>query len=390
MPASAITAFSVVNSPICGGPGPACMTDAMSNDPTLNWYDKNRGVTTPDADASIDPGCLSQWMSSHVEGFSGKPAIRKFNGGQSNPTYLIETANGDYVLRRRPAGALLARAHAVDREFRVLRAMGAAGFVVPRVIALCRDENVIGSAFYVMERVNGRIFWDTRFLDVPREERMKYFNAMNATIAQLHSYDPAALGLGDYGAPGHFVERQINRFARQYEADPDAGRLDLMDRLIEWLRANLPAQDSAAVCHGDFKSDNVIFHPTESRIIAVLDWELSTIGDPVADFAFHAMIYRMDPRVSSGLLGVDLAALAIPTEAQYVESYCTRTGRRSLPNYEYLLAFNFFRLAAIVHGIRGRVNRGTASSRHAKDASSHFDLLVESGWTQARRAEAQN
>jgi aminoglycoside phosphotransferase (APT) family kinase protein len=228
-----------------------------------------------------------------------------------------------------------------------------------------------------MEMVEGRIFWDATFPEVSREERPAYFDAMNATLAQLHAFDPAAIGLGDYGKPGNYFARQIGRWSKQYLADDLAGRNADMDALVEWLPTAIPEGDESSVVHGDFRCDNMIFHPTEPRVVAVLDWELSTLGHPLADFAFHAMMYRMPPEIVAGLKGADLAALNIPSEAEYVAAYCRRTGRAAIPEYEFAVAFNLFRLAAIFHGIKGRVLRGTAASAHAADRAAAFPRLAE-------------
>jgi aminoglycoside phosphotransferase (APT) family kinase protein len=241
---------------------------------------------------------------------------------------------------------------------------------------LCTDDGVIGTMFYVMDMVEGRIFWDNSFPDVRREDRPLYFDAMNAVMAQLHSFDPHAIGLGDYGKPGNYFARQIGRWTKQYLADEQAGRNPDMDALVEWLPENIPAGEESSVVHGDMRCDNMIFHPTEPRVLAVLDWELSTLGHPLADFAYQTMMYRMPPSIVPGLAGADLAALNIPSEADYVAAYCARTGRDSIPNYEFYIAFNLFRLAAIFHGIKGRVLRGTAASAQAAERAEAFPLLA--------------
>jgi aminoglycoside phosphotransferase (APT) family kinase protein len=242
----------------------------------------------------FDVAALERWMARMVEGFAGPLAVEQFKGGQSNPTYKLITPERSYVLRRKPPGRLLPGAHAVDREYRVISALGRQGFPVARAYALCLDENVVGTAFYVMEMVEGRIFWDPAFRGVPREERPFYFDAMNETIARLHSIEPEAAGLGDFGKPGNYFERQIARWSQQYEGDAEAGRVAAMDRLVEWLPRNIPADEpEARIIHGDFRCDNMIFHPTEPRVLAVLDWELSTLGHPLADFSYHLMMYRM-------------------------------------------------------------------------------------------------
>jgi len=338
--------------------------------------DANAGTTAVREGYRFDEAALAGWMAANVAGFAGPLTVEQFKGGQSNPTYKLVTPGHAYVLRRKPPGELLKGAHAVEREARVLSALGGAGFPVAHVHGLCTDDDVIGTWFYVMDMVEGRIFWDATFAEVSRDERPAYFDAMNATIAQLHGIDHEAVGLGDYGKPGNYFERQIGRWSKQYLADTDAGRDPDMDRLIAWLPANIPAGDETAIVHGDFRCDNMIFHPTEPRVLAVLDWELSTLGHPLADFAYHAMMYRMPPHIVAGLAGADLAALNIPAEADYVAAYCRRTGRAAIPAYEFYIAFNLFRLAAIFHGIKGRAIRGTAASAHALERAKNFPTLA--------------
>lgn len=337
--------------------------------------------------AGLDEGRLAEWMAANVDGFSGPLTVARFSGGQSNPTFRLGTPRKDYVLRRKPPGQLIKGAHAIDREARILAALAPTGFPVPRVYGLCLDDAVIGSWFYVMELVEGRIFWDATFPDVSRAERPAYFDAMNETLARLHTVDHAELGLTDFGRPGNYFERQIARWSKQYLEDTDAGRDPHMDRLIEFLPAHIVTDDEAAVTHGDFRCDNMIFHATEPRVVAVLDWELSTIGHPLADFAYNAMMYRMPPHIV-GLGGADLAALNIPSEAEYVAAYCRRTGRESMPGYDFFVAFNFFRIAAIFHGIKGRAIRGTAASAQARERASVFPELAALAWTQAQKVDA--
>jgi aminoglycoside phosphotransferase (APT) family kinase protein len=292
-------------------------------------------------------------------------------------------------MRRKPPGKLLPGAHAVDREYRVIEALGRQGFPVAQALGLCLDEEVIGTAFYVMEMVEGRIFWEASFPEVPDAERPAYFDAMNATIAQLHMIDPEAAGLGDYGKPGNYFERQIGRWSKQYFGDVEAGRIASMDRLADWLPQNIPADDGEArIIHGDFRCDNMIFHPTEPRVNAVLDWELSTLGHPLADFSYHLMMYRMPAGMTAGLAGMDLAALNIPSEEEYVAAYCARTGRSGIADLDFYIAFNMFRLAAILHGIKGRIARGTAASAHADKMVAGLESLADLAWEQARLAGA--
>ncbi len=325
----------------------------------------------------FDESSLLNWMKNNVDGFSGPLSIEQFKGGQSNPTYKLITPGHSYVMRRKPPGQLLKSAHAVDREYRVITALHGAGFPVARTYGLCTDESVIGTWFYVMDCVEGRVIWDTSFPDVPKTERAAYFDAMNATLAQLHTIDHEKIGLGDYGKTGNYFERQIGRWSKQYLADEAAGRVADMDKLVEWLPSHIPTGDESTIVHGDFRCDNMIFHPSEPRVLAVLDWELSTLGHPLADFTYHLMMYRMPPGITAGLVGTDLAAAGIPSEQEYVARYCERTGRDGIENLSFYLSFNMFRLAAILHGIKGRVARGTAASAHAKQMASFVEPLAE-------------
>jgi len=337
----------------------------------------NTGTTAVREGYAFDEAALEGWLAAHVEDYAGPLRVEQFKGGQSNPTYKLLTPRASYVLRRKPPGEILKGAHAVEREAKVLTALHAQGFPVAKVHGLCTDEAVIGTWFYVMEMVEGRIFWDATVPGVSNAERAAIFDAMNATIAQLHSYDPSAIDLGDYGRPGNYFARQVGRWSKQYREDEAAGRNADMDAVIEWLEAKMPADDGASsVIHGDFRIDNMIFHPTEPRVLAVLDWELSTLGHPLADFAYHAMMYHMPPHIVAGLGGADIAALGIPGEADYVAAYCRRTGREGLPDYRYYMAFNFFRLAAIFHGIKGRVIRGTAANAQARERAEAFPELA--------------
>ena len=338
----------------------------------------------------FDTGRLAEWMEREVSGFAGPLSVEQFRGGQSNPTYKLTTPGRCYVLRRKPPGKLLPGAHAVDREYRVIQALGRQNFPVAQALGLCLDEEVIGTQFYVMEMVEGRIFWEAALPQVPREERPAYFDAMNAVLAQLHSVDPGAAGLGDYGKPGNYFERQIGRWSKQYLGDVEAGRIEAMDKLVEWLPQNAPSDDGETrVIHGDFRCDNMIFHAIEPRILAVLDWELSTLGHPLADFSYHLMMYRMPSELFTGLAGLDLAALNIPSEAEYVAAYCRRTGRDGIEHLDFYMAFNMFRLAAILHGIKGRLTRGTAASAHAEKTVEGLEPLAQLAWEQARRAGAR-
>ena len=351
---------------------------------------QNSGTGAVRAGQAFDVGALECWLRDHVEDYAGPLTVEQFRGGQSNPTYKLITPARAYVLRRKPSGLLLPGAHAVEREYRVITALGEQGFPVAKSYGLCEDEAVIGTAFYVMEMVEGRIFWNVAFPEVSGAERPAYFDSMNATIAALHLIDPGAAGLGDYGRPGNYFARQIGRWSKQYEGDVEAGRVAAMDRLVGWLPANIPSDEPLPrVIHGDFRCDNMIFHPTEPRVLAVLDWELSTLGHPLADFSYHLMMYRMPAGITTGLVGQDLAALNIPDEADYVAAYCARTGRDSIPDLDFYMAFNLFRLAGIVHGIKGRVVRGTAASAHAASMAASLEPLAELAWAQAVKAGAR-
>jgi aminoglycoside phosphotransferase (APT) family kinase protein len=348
----------------------------------------NTGTSQVREGYGVDVERLTGWMRSHVPEFEGPLVISQFKGGQSNPTYRLDTPRRAYVMRRKPPGDLLKGAHAVEREARVLSAVRLQGFPVPYVYGLCTDAEIIGTWFYVMDLVEGRIVWDARFPDVTREERGAHFDAMNMAIAHLHSIDIDKAGLRDFGKSSNYYQRQIARWSRAYLDDVDAGSDHFMEKLVEWLPDHVPHGGETTIVHGDFRCDNMIFATAEARIEAVLDWELSTLGNPVVDFANHAMMYRMPPHIVAGLVGADLEALGIPSEAAYIESYCRRTGRQALTDYQFALAFNFFRLAAIFHGIKGRAMRGTAASVRAKERAMVFPELARIAWEQAEQAGA--
>jgi aminoglycoside phosphotransferase (APT) family kinase protein len=289
------------------------------------------------------------------------------------------------VLRRKPPGKLLPSAHAVDREYRVISALHGAGIPVARTYALCQDDGVIGTAFYIMEYVEGRVLWDGSLPGMQREERRAIYDELNRVIAALHQVDYIAVGLGDFGKPGNYLERQIARWSKQYRAS-QTENIEAMERLMEWLPQHIPPGDDTCIVHGDYRLDNVIYHPSEPRILAVLDWELSTLGHPLADFAYHCMGWRLTPGEFRGIGELDLAALGIPSEAEYVAMYCRRTGRSAIPNWDYYLAYNMFRLAAILQGIMGRVVDGTASSQHAIESGRRARPMAEAGWRQVGRS----
>ena len=340
---------------------------------------------------AFDNARLEAWMAQHVQGFHGPLSVDKFPGGQSNPTFHIHTPDRDYVLRRKPPGNLLPSAHAVDREYRVISALAKTGVPVARSYALCEDDSVIGTAFYIMDYVAGRILWDPTLPGMKAGERAAIFDEMNRVMAALHTVDYGAVGLGDYGKPGNYLERQVARWSKQYKAS-ETEKIEAMDNLIAWLPQNIPAGDETRVVHGDFRLDNVIFHASEPRILAVLDWELSTLGHPLVDFAYHCMTWRLSPGQFRGLVGVDFRSLGIPGEAEYVAAYCRRTGRAAIAakDWEYYLAFNMFRLAGIIQGIMARALQGNASSAEAIETGKRTRPLAEEAWRQVERITQQS
>ena len=349
-------------------------------------FDQFTGVKPVEDRHRIDTARLDAWMRAHVEGYAGGLVIEQFKGGQSNPTYRLSAGGRRYALRRKPPGKLLPSAHAVDREYKVTRALHAAGFPVARPHALCEDEGVIGTMFYVMDCVEGRVLWDQSLPGMAPADRRAIWDELNRVIAQLHGIDVVRAGLADFGRPGNYIARQVDRWTKQYRASETAP-IAAMDRLIEWLPKNIPAGDETCVVHGDFRLDNTIFHPGEPRILAVLDWELSTLGHPLADFAYHAMSWHIPPGQFRGIAGLDHAALGIPGEAEYVATYCRRTGRGEIDpsTWDYYVAYNLFRLAAILQGIARRALDGTAASAHAADAGHRAPLLAELGWKQVEK-----
>lgn len=337
----------------------------------------------------INTDNLTNWFKANVIGFEGPLSASKFAGGQSNPTFRIDTPTKSYVLRRKPMGKTLPGAHAIDREYRIMTALGSIGFPVPKTYGLCVDDEVIGSMFFVMEMVEGRIFWDPTFPEIEKPQRHKYYAAMNETIARLHMVNFEKIGLGDYGKSGQFVARQIALWSRQYQSDSDAGPVAAMDRLVKWLPENIPIEDETSLAHGDFRCDNMIFHPSEPKVIAVLDWELSTLGNPIADFTYHLMPYRMPRGMHTGMMGVDLAELGIPSEEEYIAQYCQATKRKKIENVDFYIAFNMFRLVAILHGIKGRYIRGNASNAQAASLIEKMEPMAEAAWAQAVKAGAE-
>ncbi|MFD1190657.1 MULTISPECIES: phosphotransferase family protein [Phenylobacterium] len=331
----------------------------------------------------FDEAALAAWMQANVEGFEGPLEVRQFKGGQSNPTYQLVTPAKKYVMRRKPPGKLLPSAHAVDREFKVISALHPTGFPVAKPYGLCVDEGVIGTMFYVMDMVEGRILWDQSLPQYEPAERHAIYMAKLKTLADLHNTDYQAVGLGDYGKPGNYMGRQVDRWTKQYRAS-ETVKLEDMERLIEWLPQSVPNQDRTSVVHGDYRLDNMVLHPTEARVTAVLDWELSTLGDPLADFTYLLMNW-----VNGSIATIpDLKAHGIPTAEEYVAEYCRLTGRDGLPEVNWFFAYNSFRLAGILQGIVGRVRDGTANSPQAAAMAERVPGLAKAGWEFAKKAGA--
>jgi len=331
----------------------------------------------------VDPVALGSWLRANVDAGIGDLVVEQYQGGQSNPTYRITAGDRRYVLRRKPPGTLLPSAHAVDREFRVMSALAGTGVPVAKMHALCEDDTVIGTAFYVMEYVEGRILWDPTLPGLTPAQRAAHYDELNRVIAALHQVDYAAIGLGEFGRTGSYISRQVARWSKQYQA-AGADRIDAMDRLIEWLPAHVPDGEETSIVHGDYRLDNVIFHATEPRILAVLDWELSTLGHPLSDFAYQVMAWRLSPQEFRGIKGADLAALGIPSEADYVAAYCRRTGREAIPDFEFYLIFNMFRIAAILHGVLSRALQGNAASADAVAMGSRARPVADVAWRMAQ------
>ena len=346
--------------------------------------------TKPVADShAFDAAALQAWLQAALPGFAGPLKVEQFKGGQSNPTYKLVTPSRSYVMRTKPgpAAKLLPSAHAIEREFRVMRALHGSAVPVPEMLLLCEDESVIGRAFYLMEFVQGRVLWEQSLPGFETAGRGRIYDEMNRVMAALHQVDVTAAGLADYGKPGNYFERQIARWSKQYQASITQP-IDAMERLAEWLPAHMPAsacdESQVSVVHGDYRLDNLVFHPSEPRVLAVLDWELSTLGHPLADFSYHCMSWHIPPGAFRGIGGLDLAALGIPSEADYVRRYCERTGRADpqavMADWNFYMAYNLFRMAGILQGIAKRVEDGTASSAQARQAGSGARPLAEMGW----------
>ena len=357
-------------------------------------FDQFIGTRAASGAHALDTAVLSAWLAQHLEGFAGPLEVEMFKGGQSNPTYKLITPSKSYVMRSKPGpvAKLLPSAHAVEREFAVMRGLQGSGVPVPQMYVLCEDESVIGRAFYIMEFMQGRVLWDQALPSMEPAERGAIYNEMNRVIAALHTVDFAARGLAAYGKPGNYFERQIGRWSKQYLASTTQP-IPAMDQLMEWLPANMPAsardEGCTSIVHGDYRLDNLMFHPTEPRVIAVLDWELSTLGHPLADFSYHCMAWNIPTGTFRGIGGLDLEALGIPSEDAYIAQYCERTGL-STPealraDWNFYMAYNMFRIAAILQGIAKRVEAGTASSAQAKASGEGARPMAELAWAFAQR-----
>ncbi len=327
----------------------------------------------------IDPRALERYLARHLAGFRGPLRVRQFEGGQSNPTYLVEDGGRRYVLRRKPPGKLLPSAHAVEREYRVIRALADSGVPVPGALALCEEPGVLGTPFFVMEYVPGRVFREPHLAGVSPAFRRAVFEDMARVLAALHTVDYEAVGLGTFGRPGNYFQRQIDRWSGIYRASQTV-RIEAMERLLEWLPANIPPDDTTTIVHGDYRLGNMIVHPTEPRIVAVLDWELSTLGHPLADLAYTCLPYHTPHEQLDGYLGLDVASAGYPTEAALLDDYCRRTGRDGIDGWPFYVAFALFRLAAISQGIAGRVRDGTAAGADAERRGALAPLRAELAW----------
>jgi aminoglycoside phosphotransferase (APT) family kinase protein len=343
------------------------------------------GTKPVDERYRLDEASLGAWLADNVEGFEGPFQLRQFKGGQSNPTYQILTPNQNYVLRRKPPGKLLPSAHAVDREFAVISALHPTGFPVARPYGLCTDDSIIGTMFYVMDSVEGRILWDGSLRGMEPAQRRAIYHAKIKTLAALHTTDYQAIGLSSYGKAGSYFARQIARWSKQYQLS-ETEKIPEMDKLIEWLPATIPEGETTSIVHGDYRLDNMILHPTEPKVLAVLDWELSTLGDPLGDFTYHLMNWVMPSGQRSGLAGLNLDELGIPSMQEYTTLYCEGTGRTGIDNLDWYFSYNLFRLAGIVQGIVGRVRDGTAASSNAGAHTDRVRPLAQAAFGYAQKA----
>jgi len=352
----------------------------------VSRYDAHIG-TRPVAEAHrFDVAALERYLRDHIPGFAGPVEVEQFQGGQSNPTYRVRAGDKRYVLRRKPPGTLLPSAHAVDREYRVITALASTDVPVARSYLLCTDETVIGTMFYVMDYVDGRVLWDPQLAGMGPAERAAIFDEMNRVIAALHRVDYGSIGLETFGKPGNYFARQIDRWSRQYRAS-ETEKIEAMDRLMEWLPAHIPPGDQTSIVHGDYRLDNMIFHATQPRVLAVLDWELSTLGHPMADFSYHMMAWRLTATEFRGLRGADLAALGIPSEREYIDRYLERTGftEPSAQDWTFCMAYNMFRAAAIFQGVMARALAGNAASEQAMETGRRARPTAELGWRQVEQ-----
>ncbi|MBC7992395.1 MAG: phosphotransferase [Rhizobacter sp.] len=357
--------------------------------------DSNTGTKPVAAQHAFDTRALEAYLPQHLSGFAGPLQVEQFKGGQSNPTYKLVTPQRSYVMRTKPGlvAKLLPSAHAIEREFRVMQALQGSDVPVPQMHLLCEDESIIGRAFFVMEFMQGRVLWDQSLPGMTNAERIDIYNEMNRVIAALHQVDVKAVGLADYGRPGSYFERQIARWGKQYMASITEP-INAMERLMEWLPAHMPAsardESQVSIVHGDYRLDNLMFHPTEPRAIAVLDWELSTLGHPLADFSYHVMSWHIPQSMFRGIGGLDLASLGIPSESAYIRQYCERTGRGNveavMADWNFYLAYNLFRAAGISQGIAKRVEDGTAASAEARQVAASARPLAEMAWKLAQQA----
>jgi len=360
----------------------------------MSNFDEFVGTRPVSEQHAFDTAALTAWLGQNVPNFAGPLAVEMFKGGQSNPTYKLSTPGRNYVMRSKPGpvAKLLPSAHAIEREYKVMQALADTNVPVPRMFALCEDESIIGRAFYIMECMEGRVLWDQSLPAMQPTERAAHYDEMNRVIAALHSVDFAARGLASYGKPGNYFERQIGRWSKQYAASITQPIVE-MDKLIDWLPAHIPASarddTRVSIVHGDYRLDNLMFHPHEPRVIAVLDWELSTLGHPLADFAYHCMSWHIPAALGRGIAGLDLALLGIPQEAHYIRSYCQRTGITDVQalhaDWNFYLAYNLFRIAAILQGIAKRVEAGTAASSQAKAAAANARPMAELAWAFAQK-----
>lgn len=361
----------------------------------MSTFDHFVGTRPVSDQHAFDVPALTAWMQGHVQGFAGPLQVEMFKGGQSNPTYKLITPGRSYVIRSKPGpvAKLLPSAHAIEREFRVMKGLAGTDVPVPHMYALCEDESIIGRAFYIMECMEGRVLWDQSLPGMEPAQRAAIYDEMNRVISALHTVDFAAQGLADYGKSGNYFERQIGRWSKQYVASVTQP-IPEMDQLMQWLPAHMPASaldaSRVSIVHGDFRLDNLMFHPTEPRVIAVLDWELSTLGHPLADFSYHCMSWHIPATLGRGIAGKDLAALGIPGEEEYIRRYCERTGLKDVDtlraDWNFYMAYNMFRIAAILQGIAKRVEAGTASSAQAKASGDTARPMAELAWSFAQRS----